>query len=191
MLIGYDLLSQMNIGFIISDDETGVRLTSDDDVLPEDTDLVVSHITNGNTYDTAKKILSDLVSKIYVYDIFLESNGIEIQPNGKVKISVPIPNDVDTSKLVVCRITDIGEKIEYIATIEIIDESKYATFETDHFSTYVLAEKVETTSKEQDNTNAPGILPQTGVGIGLTIVIITVIGISVLAYKKYKDVKDI
>lgn len=182
----------------LSDDSTGIKLNANTDAVPENTTLVVKSVTSGDTYKNAKITLGNTVSKIYVYDISLESKGVEIQPNGKVKISIPIPNDLDTSKLVIFRITDNGEKIEYTATIETIDGIKYATFETDHFSTYVLAEKTETTNKEQqedttkeDNTKAPGILPQTGAGIGLTIVVIVAIGMSVLYYMKYRDVKDI
>ena len=185
-----------------TNDETGIKLDTNTDAVPENTTLVVNTITSGDTYINAQTVLNGTVSKMYVYDISLKSEGVEIQPNGKVKISIPVPSDVDTSKLVIYRITDNGEKIEYTATIETIDGIKYATFETDHFSTYVLAEKTatsesnkdneqkETTAKE-DNTKAPGSLPKAGVGISLTIVIIAVIVISVLAYIKYKNLKDI
>lgn len=47
------------------------------------------------------------------------------------------------------------------------------------------------TSEKKDDTVATGKLPQTGVGIGLTIIVVTVIGISVFVYKKYYNLKNI
>lgn len=181
-----------------TDDSTGIKLSANTDVLPENTTLVVKTITSGDTYENTTTIFGNTVSKMYVYDISLESDGVSIQPNGKVKISLPIPNEVDTSKLVVCRITDTGEKIEYTATIENVNGVNYATFETDHFSTYVLAERSEIINEDnqentdkEDDTKAPGALPKTGAGISLVVLLISIIVISVLAYIKYKDVKDI
>lgn len=72
-----------------------------------------------------------------MFDIKLESNGVTIQPNGKVKISIPVPDNFDKSNLVVYRVADNGDKTEYAVTLN----GDVATFETDHFSTYVLAEK--------------------------------------------------
>ncbi len=188
-------------GFIISDEETGVILSSDDDILPENTSLNVNTVTSGEIYNQANTLLGDTTSKMYVYDISLESDGVEIQPNGKVKVSIPVPNDINTSKLVIYRITENGEKLEYKATVETIDNKKYATFETDHFSTYVLAEKVNTQSnttpptedKKQpvDNTVTPNILPKAGVGVSLIVMLFIVISFSIFTYKKYNNMKDI
>ena len=171
--------------FDLSGNSTGIYLHSNKDVIPESTVLDTKSITSGNEYDKVKTILGNTVSKMYVYDISLESKGVAIQPNGKVKISIPIPNDVDTSKLIIFRITDNGEKIEYTASLETMNGIKYASFETDHFSTYVLGQK------DDGSTKAPGSLPKAGVGISLTIVIIAVIGMSVLSYIKYKHLRDI
>ena len=80
-----------------------------------------------------------------MFDIKLESNGVKIQPNGKVKISIPVPDNFDKSNLVVYRVADNGDKTEYAVTIN----GDVATFETDHFSTYVLAEKEVTHRKHR------------------------------------------
>ena len=128
----------------IVDNTTNIKLEADTTVVPEDTKIVVNRIENGSTYETAEKTLKDIVSKMYVYDITLKSNNAEIQPNGKVKISIPIPEDYNKANLVVYRIDENGTKTEY--TVKVLDN--YAVFETDHFSTYVLAEKANI----EDNT---------------------------------------
>ena len=103
----------------------------------------------------------------------------------------------DTSNLIVYRIEEDGTKTKYDVTVE----EEYAVFETDHFSTYVLAEEKE---QVQDNGNsnnngnnngiiddtvAPNELPQTGqsfilfVSLGVVTVLTTIITI---LYKKVK-----
>ena len=69
-----------------------------------------------------------------------------------VKISIPIPSDYNKDRLEVYRIADNGEKIRYEITID----GDYATFETDHFSTYVLGEKAEETTTINTETTAKG-----------------------------------
>ena len=121
--------------------KTGVKFDCTNTSLPETVELVVDSVTTGETYDTVTTTLKDEVEKFYVYDISLMSANTVIQPDSKIKIYIPIPEGYDTSKLVVYRVAENGEKTKYDVTVN----GKYATFETDHFSTYVLAEKqVET-----------------------------------------------
>ncbi len=47
------------------------------------------------------------------------------------------------------------------------------------------------TNGEEDKTIATGTIPQTGVGIGLTIMIVVLIGTTIIAYIKYKKLKMI
>ena len=73
-----------------------------------------------------------------------------------------------SSKLVVYRFEEDGSNIEYQVAVA----NGYATFETDHFSTYVLGEQEKVSSETQDKTegNVAGTttennttkLPQTG-----------------------------
>ena len=93
---------------------------------------------------------------MYVYDRTLQSEGVTVQPDGKVKVSIPIPEGLDTNKLVVYSINDNGTKTEYAVTVETVDNIQYATFETDHFSTYVLGEKAEQTTTTNTETTAKG-----------------------------------
>lgn len=163
-----------------------VKLESTSSVLPTNTIMIVNKITEGETYNKVKTALTN-VNKFTVYDITLTSNNVKIQPNGKVKISIPIPKDFNKSNLVVYRIAEDGTKTEYTVTIN----GDNATFETDHFSTYVLAEKteiakkeqVETTKREKDNTPKTGRIDIINY-IGL-IAIISAVGI-IITNKKAK-----
>lgn len=133
------------------DETTNVKLDTSTEVVPADTKLVVEKVTDGSTFALVENTLKNEINKMYIYNISLKKGNETIQPNGKVKISIPVPNGFDTSKLVVYRIDENGNKTEYNATIL----NGYATFETDHFSTYVLAEKTSNTAstEESEDTN--------------------------------------
>lgn len=175
--------------------------------IEEDNQLIANTITTGSKYNKVSQTLGNNHKNLQVYDISIERKIYrnKVQPNGKIEISIPINNEVNNSNLVVYRIADDGTKTEYKVTVNSEDDKKYATFETDHFSTYVLAEKVtEVQEKEKENHNTTEekkeetqhILddePKTGVtsNIEIIISIITVISIIGFIYnKKYnKGVK--
>ena len=141
------------------DKDTNVKLETVGAVVPTNTIMEVKTVKEGTVFDTVKKVVTD--AKNYkVFDITLESNGKKIQPNGNVKISIPIPSDMGVENLIVYRVAEDGKKTEYKVTVETVENVKYATFETNHFSTYVLAElsvkenETPTTNNNQNvNTN--------------------------------------
>ncbi len=180
----------------IKDETTNVILYTDTTVLPSDTQLIVTEITTGDSYNTVTTALENITNKFIVYDITLISNNVIIQPDGNVKISIPIPDDFSTSNLVVYRVEDDGSKTRYEVTVEEIDGIQYAIFETDHFSIYVLADEstsittedttvgeneTELSEDEKDDT------PKTGTKnvIDNFIVAIVLVAIIVLVVKKY------
>ena len=189
---GKIILEEMPTSIINSEDEkTNVKLETTNDVVPADTKLVVEEITTGKEYTTVQNVLKEETTKMVVYDITLLSNNVEIQPNGNVKISLPIPSDYNKENIIVYRVEDNGTKTEYNVKVD----GNYATFETDHFSTYVLAEKkVEDTNtktetptinndnKELDETPKTGENNITNV-ICLTAIVLSVAGIAII--KKY------
>ena len=173
------------------DNKTNIKLETDTSVVPEDTTLVVEKITTGDSYNTVVATLGDTIDKFVLYDITLKSNGVEIQPNGKVKISIPIPEGFSKDKLVVYRISD-NEKIKYDVKVETVDGKDYATFETDHFSLYTLALDNGTTNTPDNSTNNNTLdeTPKTGnIDISLyfisAVVVVALVGI-ILVKKKNK-----
>lgn len=171
---------------------TKIKLEADTTVIPSNTVLETKEVKEEKTLKVVKESLKEVSNKYVTYDITLTSNNVKIQPNGKVKISIPVPNDFDKTKLAVYRIAEDGTKTKYDTKID----GEYATIETDHFSTYVLAEnnvtinetpntentqKTETTTKgEKDNTPKTGSLDI----IGYVLVITVVAGIGIVTLKK-------
>lgn len=146
-VIEADIVDQnKNMGIIID------PITSE---LPIDTILVANELTSGPVYEQTNSLLTDAKHFIAI-DITLESNGNRIQPNGKVKISIPIPEYFRNTNLAVYRIDDSGGKIPYSVAITTNEGIEYATFEADHFSIYVLAEMIEKEPETaiQNGTNA-------------------------------------
>lgn len=160
--------------------ETKVQLEYDGNSLPNNTKLEVILIEEGGTYQEVKETLPE-VKQFMLFDISLLSNGTKIQPNGKVKISIPVPETFDTSKLIVYRM-ERQEKIEYEVKIVTIDDKTYAQFETDHFSNYVLAEiekqeeiipdvpDKDTVLDDEPKTGTVNIVAEVGIVFGLAII---------------------
>ena len=144
--------------------------------------MEVQKVEKKETLNVVKKSLKDVSDKFVVFDITLKSEGVKIQPDGKVKISIPVPSNFDTSKLVVYRIEDNGTKIEFKVEVKTIDNVKYAQFETDHFSNYALAEKTVDNNKVLDDEPKTGEVDYL---IFTTIIaIISICGIVIVKSKK-------
>lgn len=130
-----------------TDTATNIKLDTTADIVPSGTKIVVEKVTTGASYNVVVTALGNAVSKFELYDISLKNNNATIQPNGKVKVSIPVPSGYDTSKIIVFYVADNGTKTKYDTTVK----DGYVIFETDHFSNYVVAE--ETTTTESSNTS--------------------------------------
>ena len=156
--------------YTTQDTTTNIKLSANVGVVPDGTTLDVKAITSGEVFDAISNKLGDV--KFNIFDISLISNNIAIQPNnGKVKISIPIPNGYNTSNLAVYRFADDGsQEQEYAVTVD----GNYAIFETDHFSNYALVEKTATTNTSTDNNQLDNE-PKTGITNSITVVVSTLI----------------
>ena len=182
-IIGRIILKKEFKDIVQEEKENGIKLETNTSVVPVNTTLVSKKVEDEKTLKTVKESLKEISNKYVTFDISLINDNTKIQPNGKVKISIPIPSDYDTSKLVVYRIESNGEKVEYNVTVN----GNMATFETDHFSTYVLAERTTEEASSKDNTeNEKDDTPKTGTKSSiLYIAILTIVaGISILVIRK-------
>ena len=82
-----------------------------------------------------------------VFNIYLEKDGKEIQPGGKVRVSIAVPKGLDGAKCRVLHIDANGRLTDMNAAYE----NGCMVFETDHFSLYAIAE-----AKAADNTGNTG-----------------------------------
>lgn len=112
--------------------------------------LKVEELKSGADYTAVGTALKGIATKYVPFDISLLYNGVEVQPTGKVTVKLPIPADMDASKLAVYYVN--GTNKELIAhTVS----DNFAVITTDHFSYYVLAEKTSATGGDDK-------APQTG-----------------------------
>lgn len=138
-----------------TDSATGVKVNADKGVFEEGVQLVVDAITSGADYEAAASALSDVGKKFKLYEIHFEDvDGNEVQPNGTVTVSYPIPKGYDENKLVLYRINEDGTKTLVKGTV---DNGFYKVVSRS-FSTYALVESGSTITDAQNTAN----IPQTG-----------------------------
>lgn len=169
--------------YVGSNLESNITITSEDTTIPLDTAITVKSVTSD-------KIEKTLGTDVYAaYDISLYSNAKQVNitklENGKFGVNIPVPENLKDKDITVYYITDEGEKEEKNTTIN--DKENIVSFETDHFSTYALAEKVSETPKQEDKGEKDES-PDTGtvdiIEYVSIITIISALGIIVLRRKK-------
>ena len=138
-----------------------------DAILPLDTRIQVERITTGDDYTKLINKLKVKDTNSETYDLKLYSKSIndyisEIE-NGKFEVSIPISEKFEGKTLIVYYV-DSDDNIE---THEVTVKDGYATFITDHFSTYTLAAL-------SDDSN-----PNTGDNLVLYILLL---GLSVIGF---------
>ncbi len=87
-----------------------------------------------------------------LYDISLIKNGNKIQPNGKVQVSIPIPDGWNASDITV------HHEVAYqkYEKLEVTVENGYIVFNTDSFSDFIIADgNIEIFSPEISIKNNP------------------------------------
>ena len=152
---------------VITSKNDEVQIEVESNVVPEGTVLIANKITAGVELDAVTESLQGVTDKFCAFDISLENDGVKIQPNGKVKVTISIPVGYDKNKVAVYYIDNEGSKEKLLSTIN----GEQISFETDHFSTYVIAEVLTNTNEVEDenNTNPMGwIIP---VSIGAVVLV--------------------
>ena len=107
-----------------------VSITNSNNAIDSNVELVDKEIKLSN------KVINQLNAQNYIaYDMSLLLNGQNIQPNGKIEITMDIPNNYDKSKVKV-----YYEKNGQLVDMNAIIKGNKAIFKTNHFSHYILAE---------------------------------------------------
>lgn len=75
-------------------------------------------------------------SNVYIFDIYVAKDGAKVQPDGKVKITIPNPG-ITWSDCVVFHVKSDNSIDEIIPAVS----DSAITFETSSFSYFILAEK--------------------------------------------------
>ena len=153
---------------------TDVSINSTDSSIPLDTSVTVKKVDDN-------KLKAKIGTDNYVsYDINLYSEAknakIEKLDNGLFRVSIPVPEDLKDKTLTVYYIDANGKIEEH----EVTPIDGYAIFETDHFSTYTLAEKVDL-PEEESNVESSETVPKTldDVTTYISLLVISICGIAI------------
>lgn len=145
--------------YLGSDILSDITITSSNSSIPLDTSLTVKAVIN----DDIKEVLG--TDDYKAFDISLYSNGkgasIEKLDNGKFLVKIPVPSEYEGKELVIYYINSKNETEKYNVTVK----DGFASFETDHFSTYILTPLINVTDIKN---------PETKDNIGLYIILGTI-----------------
>ena len=118
----------------LTDVETGLTIGGSVD---SDMTLTVTPINAGGNFEVVRDNLKVEPEKLCMYDITLWKDGTEVQPDGRVRVSFPLPAGFDFKKSALYHVAEDGTLTQVPWTLE---GANTVVFETDHFSVYVLAE---------------------------------------------------
>lgn len=150
-LIKKDSSKMITPSYKTVDMKTEVEVSSDDTSIPLDTTIAVKNVKN----DTIKKALGTDVYAAYDITLHSAAKGENITKidDGEFVVSIPVPEnlkDIDSENLTAYYINEKGERKEHKVEI---NKDGMLVFVTNHFSTYVLAEKVPETIKNNPATS--------------------------------------
>ena len=119
---------------------TLVEVKTDSSEVPLDTAVTVEKLTSGEEYNRIIKAIgteNGEVFEITLYSASLDKNITKLE-NGKFEVKLPIPEKLQNKNLIVYYVDSENKVTEHEVTVK----DGFASFTTDHFSIYTLAEKV-------------------------------------------------
>lgn len=128
-----------NVNLITNDIGSNITINTKTASIPFDTLIKVSKITSGTEYDKIVKLLEVTNSEMFDLKLYSNSTGKYVTKlsNGTFEVKIPV-NEILKGKDLTAYYVDNNNKVtEYDVTVK----NGYATFTTDHFSIYTLAEK--------------------------------------------------
>ena len=144
-----DSVEEKQFRTITSDKTTAVFITGDSSLLPEGASLSWEVLTDGSTYEkavtAAKQLKSCMLCQVMELNLFDDKNLALHQLDGYVSVTVPLPDGVaETAKLTVYRLEEDGS----LTACETEVSGGALTFQTNHFSTFVVTKETESHSFE-------------------------------------------
>ena len=129
----------------VTDSNSGIVISGDN--LPNDVTLAVKSNDKQAVKNTETALADISYNEFVAFDITLvDGNGDTVQPNGKVEVSIPLPEKYKGLNNLCIYYIDSNAKAE---KLESKIENNCITFETDHFSTYALV------AEKEEGTNTP------------------------------------
>ena len=141
MLLGISMLTACNNGAITLDklqNEYGVVIEGGG--FEKGSTLISNEIAAST--EEATEVLAAIADRnynkdgsVYIFDIYVTKDGAKVQPSGKVKVSVPVPN-VQVDNYLVFHVKDDNTVETLVPTVA---DGKIS-FETSSFSYFIIAE---------------------------------------------------
>jgi LPXTG-motif cell wall-anchored protein len=124
----------------LTDQQSTIRVSGATSVLTKEATLKVE--TMKENTEIYKRVKEATNGQFLLVDIqLLNKLGESMQPNGTVKVQLPIPKDYQQEKVTVYTYDD---KMNKLTEVKGSVEGTAYTFETTHFSYYALVEEVDT-----------------------------------------------
>lgn len=124
----------------LTDEKTGISIDAAEGMLPEGVSLVVEELSEGSVYDAAKSNMFISGKDFVLYDIhFLDASGETVEPDGRVQVSMPVPDGWNTSMLALYHFVDDSTASPVVGTMS---DGKYV-FSTASFSSFALVQRTQ------------------------------------------------
>lgn len=175
------------INTITATGDSNVTISGSDEYLPDGAKFDIAVIKKGNVFDTVKNLIKKAIASVKnwaVYEMNLkDANGTEIhQLNGYVQVVMPIPTGLSVSdKQTLCVYRVDGDKM--IACETTVKDGK-VYFNTNHFSTYVVAEVPVTAADTTQQTTSPKTGENMLLFLGLGAAAVALLAASLMVAKK-------
>lgn len=130
----------------VTDKTTKVRVTAEKNIVENNVSLKVSKVTSGTRFKTIKGLFGSELKSLVLFDMnFLSQEGDIVQPNGMVKVYIPIPSTMNKDNIKLYRVEDTT-KVLMSGNVE---SSNYV-FSTNKITTFALVELKDTSKEDTD-----------------------------------------
>lgn len=130
-----------------ADEETGIALSAEESAVPAGAVMNAKAVTDGADYDLVKNALK--ADAFTLYNINFTVDNAAVQPNGKVWIGMPVPEDYNPALVTVYYIAADGTVTEMDVDVD-LENGDALDFETDSLGLFAIVEKAE------EETTVPG-----------------------------------
>ena len=125
-----------------ADDTTGIKASANEGVIAAGAEF------------TAEPVAEETKDGDFVYEMKFVKDGKDVQPNGAVTVTLPVPEEFKDKTVHVYREEENGSFTKMNSKVE----GGLVSFTTNHFSKYLVTSRViEGASEENPDTGIPGI----------------------------------
>lgn len=164
-IISGEIVPDVSGPFYYKDGATGVIVQAKEGVLPNGATVVVKKGTLNSDGSVLKSSLANYVKQYEIYTVTAyDADGNEIQPDGILSISIPVPDGYDSSKLALYQLESTGT----LKLLQGTNEDGLYTVNAASTGQFAIAERIASTVKKPNNTLTTKTTTGTKTGTTLT-----------------------